>query len=123
MSTEDGGSRYASREEKGDYLKVKVISLGSCIFVEMDNDPLRRSRRKHAARTSARSLFCLVDLKKGCTASIELHGMTAQGQRECSAAVASGLCQVIATKPVGTTSIWREDRDGLLCVGSAARSR
>jgi hypothetical protein len=35
------------REEKGDYLQVKIVSLGSSVLIEMNYDPVSGSRRKH----------------------------------------------------------------------------
>src|ERR1700721_703635 len=36
-------------KQKGDDLQVKKVPIRSCIFVQMNNDPLGRSRRQHSA--------------------------------------------------------------------------
>ena len=33
------------REKKGDYLEMEIISFGSGVFIQMDDDPLCRSRQ------------------------------------------------------------------------------
>jgi hypothetical protein len=48
MPAQNRGSGDAVREEKGDYLQVKIVSLGSSVLIEMNYDPLGGSRRKHA---------------------------------------------------------------------------
>jgi hypothetical protein len=57
MSAQNRGSGNAAREQKGDYLQVKIVPLGSSVLVEMDCDPLGGSRRKHAKAVLGRVYF------------------------------------------------------------------
>jgi hypothetical protein len=47
MSAQNRSSGHAVREEKGDYLQVKIVSLGSSVLIEMNYDPVSGSGRKH----------------------------------------------------------------------------
>jgi hypothetical protein len=49
MATKHRRSRDPLRKEEGNYLQVKVVSFRSCVFIQVNYDPLSGSSRKHAA--------------------------------------------------------------------------